>query len=117
MCWEDIRIGRNTLDGSSVKSVANGSSSQVVTQDPYRKTLIISNPSATVVTVAPQGVTPTAGIGIPLSLSLPPLMLDIETHGNIVCRGWNAFGVGGTATLLIVEAFLPPDKDQMVIGR
>lgn len=92
MCMEDVLLGRDTSSGSMIVPI-NVTSILLVPADPSRLALIIGQPSAGHV-VADFGKPPDSNSGIWLSSALPPLILTIQQHGDIVRRAWYAQGSG-----------------------
>jgi hypothetical protein len=97
MCMEDVRIGRDS--GSTQQIVEMTTTPRpIVEVDQFRTTLIISAPSAGILTLSFLP-TVTANNGIRLNTTDPPLILTLQKHGSIVTR--MIYGIMSAGTINI----------------
>lgn len=82
MCMEDVRIGRKSTAGETIKSVSQ-TSSMLVGQSPKRIALLISAPNTGYITISFNGPV-VSGSGIIINALGPPLSLNIHDHGAII---------------------------------
>lgn len=82
MCMEDVRIGRKSTAGESIKSVSQ-TSSMLLPQSPKRTAIIISAPTTGYITLSFNGPV-VSGSGIIINALDTPLSLDIHHHGAMV---------------------------------
>jgi len=109
MCMEDFEIGRRSPREEKYSPVS-AVASQALNPDPSRVSCIIGNigPNTAYLGFTNQ-VTPTAGMPIPVGLSL--VQLDVTTDGRILCDGFWAVCAGGqTAVLAFWSAYLEEGK-------
>ena len=119
MCIEDVRLGRRS--GTRVSTVtlpAAGTVTNIVPAQPYRTHLYIAQANRERCNVAPEGITPSATIGIALGststvgvdvsdILSQPIEFDIKDHGLVVTHPWSGAATGGVdCTLTIIETFL-----------
>ena len=105
MCIEDYRIGRRTtsreLDVTTVVSTAqlvfSGSDSRVC--------VILGAPVAGSVTWS-TNPTPTAGAGFVLGAGQLPLVLDVQSNGDIVRKQWWIVDDGTSRKVAAAETLL-----------
>lgn len=101
MCKEGIQLGRTTVSGVSSTSIST-TGIEAVPADPYRTCLIITPPTANRITLSDKADV-TDGNGIVLAAGNPPLILDIEHHGNLVTK--RLYGVSNTGSNVLGYAY------------
>jgi len=119
VCMEDVRLGRSTgFAPTQVTLPLAGTVTPLVQPNPKRIGLLIASSNGAPFNVAPTGITvsATAGIrigarytiGADVNTDQPqPLYFDIQTHGRLVCAGWNGASIGvADAIVSVTEIFL-----------
>lgn len=104
MCMEDVRLGRKVSVVQKTIALTVNSQS-LLDADPKRVSVIICTPTLDTVTISLSDPAILAS-GILLTPSLPPIHLDIKSHGNLVCKAMNIIGVAGTGNITILEGRL-----------
>lgn len=106
MCMEDIKLGRAlaaapktvTLTATTVVSLVGG--------DPQRTRLAVAGDGVNTIFLAPQGVTPANGVGIPLTAQIPYHLFTVEQLGKVITGPWQAFCQGAGPTLTVIDCSL-----------
>lgn len=100
MCMEDIRIGRKTASHSRTLVVSATTVTTLVPLDPMRIGLVIGLPGTTLANIGPEGVTPSATVGIGVNANIGPFVATLETFGREVTKPWQIYWTaGGTVTI------------------
>lgn len=112
MCWEDLKIARNTWTQITLVT-GQAAPFVIVPYNNLRIGLEISTPHTGTVRVAPDQPTITVNLGYLLSAALGNwLVRDIYQHGDIVRRPW--WGFGSAANVMVVtETFVTDDPAQL----
>jgi hypothetical protein len=115
MCYEDIKIGRNTTS-SQYNLTLSTNSQQAVPADPFRTALLISNPTSgnAYLSLFPVAV---AGFGWRLASGIAPLLLTLAEHGTMVRAEWQIVADAGTPTISIFCTSYPFGSDQPVAPK
>lgn len=101
MCMDDVRLGRKSLS-DQVDIAPTTVSAEVLTGADNRIAIVFNRPSVGTVTyslhqpaVLGQGITLGAGDG--------SVSLDIQRHGGMVCRPWQAISdqAGGAPSAIL----------------
>ena len=105
MCIEDIRLGRQIQHAETNINVLNANL-PVVQSNHARVYLVFWPPIAGTINLTTQEPA-LATTGIQLTPTSHPLVLDIKTHGKLVCRNWFAISdAAGGRNLSIHEGTL-----------
>lgn len=108
MCMEDVRIGQNTPVDELSKTVTTAST-QLVDRNERRTLLIIYPPPSGTLTVSI--LTPVvANVGVTLQTTSPPLIMSIQTHGQLLYKAWYAIHSAGGVQCTFHEGVLDPEK-------
>ena len=110
MCFEDVQLGRESNSGEFRKTVTT-TGAGLVSNAPGRIAIIFGTPSGNNVRISTEQITTFEG-GIILTTSGSPLILDIQHHGDLVRKAWNAISTGGDAEISIMEVFLDRGREQ-----
>lgn len=108
MCLQDVAIGMATWTSSRQVTVG-AALVNVAAANPQRTLLILPPPSALTVWLSPDKNTG-AGFGVELTGGMAPIIFDVQRHGNLSQREWNAVAIGGTATITVIEGQLDLDR-------
>lgn len=101
---EDVRLARKTT--SETKAVATAATSAIaIPQENRRYSLIISNNGANPVYLSFQSPA-TAANGILMPINSPPLVLDLQHHGRVVCTAIYAISPAGASAIAYAETVL-----------
>jgi len=104
MCMEDVRIGRESTSASRKVTVGTGST-PLISHSPTRTVLIVSAPVSKRVTLSL--VQPAVDrVGITLHPGSSPLVLTVQTHGDLVTRSLWAIADTSAEQIGIVECHL-----------
>ena len=102
MCWEDVKIGRET-SYEQISKVVGTTATLLVPADPQRHSLMLGAPTTGRVTYSPLR-TVTDGAGMVLILNATPICLNVKDDGAIVQSEWWAIGTAaGTQGNAIVS--------------
>lgn len=104
MCMEDVRIGRKSLAGESIKSVSQ-TSSILLPQSPKRTAIVISAPVTGYITLSFNGPV-VSGSGIIINALGSPFCLDIQKHGAMVKKEIHAIHSATTTNVGVWETSL-----------
>lgn len=100
MCMEDYKLGRETQSGSVIVPLA-GVSKIVIGESETRTCLVLGNPLANNVTYSLQNPA-VSGSGLVVNVNTGPVILDLQTHGDLVKRPWFAINDAGTPSVEIM---------------
>lgn len=104
MCMEDIRIGRRTIH--TPRNFALGVASGVIAAyDEKRIQLLIYPPSSGTLTIFPANSV-IVNKGITLTSTSHPMIMTVDTHGDLVKKMWAAIHSAGGVTCFVSEGFL-----------
>lgn len=104
MCLEDVRLGRKTASHSKAVVIPAATVTTLTGPDPKRLSLIVGMPGTTSANVAPEGVTPSATVGIGVNANIGPLVATLDTFGLEVTKPWQIYWTaGGTVTITEVS--------------
>lgn len=109
MCWEDVKINRNSPGRQFTVAVAV-TSGVLMGPNPRRTALIIFNTDAGTATVSlsPSAVT---GQGVPVTTTSAPVKLPIWEVGSLLQQPISVIGVGATL-ITVIEVETPLKKDE-----
>ena len=109
MCMEDIRIMRRTSAEERIVAVASAAVSVIVPANPNIVAITIDNQGPNDVTISLNpGVT--AGNGILIQKSDPPIRRSLNQDGNAITRG--IFGICSAAQTAVVVIWVSYLEDQ-----
>lgn len=100
---EDVRIGRQSGSGNKLVAVSTADV-LLVPYNPHRVALIIAETGGKQAYVRPQQAAASGG-GIPVLMTMPPLMLTVQEYGQAVLQEWHAFADSATS-LMVIEVLL-----------
>lgn len=104
MCWEDVKIGRDT--STKVTSFSTGAAdAKILDANPFRYALILGAPSAGTVFYSTE-VIGAGGQGLTLNTGATPLALNVKDHGDLVRHEWHARGDAGARVHTVIETIL-----------
>lgn len=105
MCMEDVRLGR-VMTYSETLVAVGVTTVPLVTGSLTRTMLVLGAPllgTFTFSTAALGG----SGIGLTLAAGMPPIILNIKDHGQMVTQPWNAICSGAGQTCYVGQGLLP----------
>lgn len=108
MCLQDVAIGMATWTSSRQVTVG-ASLVNVAAANPLRTLLIFPPPSSLTVWISPDKNTG-AGFGLGITGGMSPVILDVQKHGSLPSKEWNAVAIGGTATITVIEGQLDLER-------
>lgn len=104
MCMEDIRLGRRTNHLHRLFAVTTGSK-VLFDRDKLRTQLMVYPPvSGTLTLDASDSVT--ANAGITMTASSHPLLMTVETHGDLVTNRFSVIHSAGGISIFVSEGRL-----------
>lgn len=101
MCWEDVRIGLDSVSNPVPLSVGVASA-PVLGASVQRTAILFCAPNAGTVTYSPVS-TAVLGQGITLSAGQGALQLDIRSYGNGIQSAWSAIASAAATGAMVVE--------------
>src|SRR5262249_4788283 len=106
MCMEDVRLGRDLAVEAKSIALPNATATIVAGNDPNRTLIAFSFQPGSTQTIAPQGITPTALIGIILQTGAPYREFRVQDYGKLVQGPWQAFASAGGTAITVITASL-----------
>ena len=103
MTPESIRYGRRTTSSQQLVIVGTSSVTFLVSS-PRRVAIIVSAPPTNRFTLSLQ-TTAVLDQGINVYPTGQPLVLTIETHGDLVTRAWTAISATASQSVTVIEVF------------
>lgn len=104
MCIEDVRLGRQASYSETLIAVGI-TTVPLVSAAPNRMSLVLGAPLVGTFTfsIAALGG---SGIGLTLAAGMPPIILNIKDHGQMVTQPWNAICSGAGQTCYVGQSLL-----------
>ena len=104
MCMEDVRIGRRSI--SQNYSFTTGvTAHQVLPGSDNRVSVILGSPLAGTITYFDEA-NPVSGLGFNIGAGQPPMVLNIQDHGDVVRHQWWAIADAAARVHAVGETIL-----------
>lgn len=104
MCMEDIRIGRRTIH--TPRNLSLTVSSKLATDYSEKRTQLMFYPPPSGTATFYPGNTVVANVGITLGSTSHPILMTVETHGDLVKQRWSAIHSAGGVSVFVSEGYL-----------
>jgi hypothetical protein len=116
MCYQDVLLGAATDVGERAVTITNSGTDSLVGGDPRRSLLIIGPPDTGEVWLSTSN-SPAVGVGFHINANDPPLVLDVQTYGQLVRKGWSAVSSVAASKLSVYEGAIDLERFRASGGK